>query len=184
MKNAKFAVVAWIFLSIFLLSCVHLKVMLCEATGGSWVRDGEYDGFCSASEPAHQKVVEKDEIEQSSGNKGPSADGFVPEPIPGLAGTWAYDFITEQKTDHLYNITIKWDGKKYSLSDCTYFYQGGSCQINRDDWDGSTFSFILHFPHTGTTTTHTITSVSGDVLSGIRENVDWGTGSIVWRRVY
>jgi len=193
MKNIRFAVIAWIFLNIFLVSCVILDSILCEVSKGKW--DSNYQ-ICIERKPEPQKGVEKEQVEEKSGSVENSAevveqasssleassDGQVPEPITGLAGIWAY--YAFEKPEHLFNITIEWDGNKYLLSNCTYFYQGGSCLINRHNWDGSTFSFVLHFPHTDTTTTHHITSVTGDILTGIRENVEHGTGSIVWRRVY
>lgn len=105
----------------------------------------------------------------------------APQPISGLAGKWDYISSTEAK-DHLYTMTITWDGQAYQVTNCTYVYKDGSCQVQDQSWDGTVFSFSLFFPHTGTLTFHTITDVSGDTLTGTRSNEQFGVGTIVWSR--
>lgn len=104
------------------------------------------------------------------------------EPVSGLAGTWEYHYISETTKAHMYTMTIKWDGQVYQVTNCTYISKDGSCQIQNQSWDGTTFSFTLHFPHTNTTTVHTLTGVTGNTLIGTRYNEQFGSGDIVWSR--
>ena len=107
---------------------------------------------------------------------------IAPEPVPGMAGNWAYHSQSDNSDQLFYVMTIQWDGQSYMLTDCVYYVEGGSCEVKNHSWDGVTFSFTLHFPHTGFTTQSTITGVSGDTLSGSRYNDQFGAGETTWRR--
>ena len=117
----------------------------------------------------------------SSAGSDISSNASKPEPISGLTGKWDYISATEAR-EHLYTMTITWDGLIYKVTDCTYVYKDGVCQVQDQSWDGITFSFRFYFPHTGYSTFHTISGVSGDMLTGIRNNEQHGIGDIVWSR--
>ena len=136
-----------------------------------------------AADP-QQPPISSESAAQEMPSSAESVQGILPttpQPIPGLAGKWDYISSTEAK-EHLYTMAITWDGQAYKVTNCTYVYKDGSCEVQGQSWDGTTFSFSLFFPHTGTLTSHTITGVSGDTLTGTRSNEQFGTGSIVWSR--